>query len=145
MTRITPRSIVAKSLRQTVANQAIVSEAMIDRYWELLRFPGNRAATVARFSQPMVPFAASGLAQLPMPVLIEWGADDPLIPLAAGQWLHRAIPASAIIVYPGIGHIPMEEDAARSVADLRSWLAALPATGGGAGAATRVDAGQSLP
>ena len=126
MTRITPRSIVAKSLRQTVANQAIVSEAMIDRYWELLRFPGNRAATVARFSQPMVPFAASSLAQLPMPVLIEWGADDPLIPLAAGQWLHRAIPASTIIVYPGIGHIPMEEAAARSVADLRSWLAALP-------------------
>ena len=127
MTRITPRSIVAKILHQTVRNQTIVSEAMIDRYWELLRFPGNRAATVVRFSQPMTPFAATSLAKLPMPVLIQWGADDPLIPLAAGQWFHRAIPGSRMIVYPGIGHIPMEEAAARSVADLRGWLSALPA------------------
>ena len=122
MTRITPRSIVAKSLHQTVSNQAIVSEAMIDRYWELLRFPGNRAATVVRFSQPMNAFSATSLARLPMPVLIQWGAEDPLIPLAAGQWLHRAIPRSRMIVYPRIGHIPMEEAAARSVLDLRRWL-----------------------
>ena len=127
MTRITPRSIVAKSLLQTVRNQAIVSEAMIDRYWELLRFPGNRAATVVRFSQPMTPFAATSLARLPMPVLIQWGADDPLIPLAAGQWLHRAIPGSRMIVYPRIGHIPMEEAVARTVLDLRGWLAELSA------------------
>ena len=144
MTRITPRGVIAKSLHQTVGNQAIVSEAMIDRYWDLLRFPGNRVATVARFSQSMIPFAASSLARLPMPVLIEWGADDPLIPLAAGKWLHRAIPRSRMIVYPGIGHIPMEEAAARSVADVRGWLAALRATGGGGSAAARVDAGKSL-
>jgi pimeloyl-ACP methyl ester carboxylesterase len=123
MTRITPRSLIAKSLHQTVRNQAIVSEAMIDRYWELLRFPGNRAATVARFSQPMPTFPADQLARLAMPVLIQWGADDPLIPLAAGQWLHRAIPHSSMIVYPGIGHIPMEEATGQSVADLRGWMA----------------------
>jgi pimeloyl-ACP methyl ester carboxylesterase len=123
MTRITPRSLIAKSLHQTVRNQAIVSEAMIDRYWELLRFPGNRAATVARFSQPMPTFPADQLARLAMPVLIQWGADDPLIPLAAGQWLHRAIPHSSMIVYPSIGHIPMEEATGQSVADLRGWMA----------------------
>ena len=122
MTRITPRSLVAKSLHQTVRNQAIVGEAMIDRYWELLRFPGNRAATVARFAQPMPTFPADQLARLAMPVLIQWGADDPLIPLAGGEWLHKAIPASRMIVYPDIGHIPMEEAAGQSVADLRSWM-----------------------
>ena len=123
MTRITPRSLIDASLHQTVDNQAIVTEAMIDRYWELLRFPGNRAATVVRFSQPMKSFAAADLAKLKLPVLIAWGAGDPLIPLAAGQWLHKAIPGSRMIVYPGVGHIPMEEAAAQSVADLRGWLA----------------------
>ena len=137
MARITPRSLVDQSLRQTVLNQAIVTEAMVDRYWELLRFPGNRAATVARFSQPMRSFAATDLARLPTPVLIQWGEGDPLIPLAAGQWLHQAIPGSRMIVYPGIGHIPMEEASARSVADLREWLSEPRATGGGGGAATR--------
>ena len=125
MTKITPRSLIDASLHQTVLNQAIMTEAMIDRYWELLRFPGNRAATVTRFSQPMQSFAAADLAKLPMPVLIQWGAGDPLIPLAAGQWLHKAIPGSRMVVYPGIGHIPMEEAAAQSVGDLRGWLAEL--------------------
>ena len=124
MTRITPRSLIDTSLHQTVRNQAIVTEAMIDRYWELLRFPGNRAATVTRFSQPMQSFAAADLAKLPMPVFIQWGAGDPLIPLAAGQWLHKAIPGSRMIVYPNVGHIPMEEATAQSVADLRGWLVA---------------------
>ena len=125
MTRITPRSLIDTSLHQTVLNQAVVTEAMIDRYWELLRYPGNRAATVTRFSQPMQSFAAADLAKLPMPVLIQWGAGDPLIPLASGRWLHKAIPGSQLIVYPGIGHIPMEEAPAKSVADLRGWLAGL--------------------
>ena len=139
MTRITPRSLIDSSLHDTVLNQAIVTEAMVDRYWELLRFPGNRAATVARFSQPMTSFAAADLAKLPMPVLIQWGAGDPLIPLAAGQWLQQAIPGSRMIVYPGIGHIPMEEAPARSVADLRAWLGVLPATAGDTGASTRAE------
>jgi pimeloyl-ACP methyl ester carboxylesterase len=125
MRSITPRSLVERSLHQTVLNQAIVTPAMVDRYWELLRFPANRAATVTRFSQPMRRFAAAELARLQMPVLIQWGEGDPLIPLAAGQWLHKAIPSSRLIVYPGIGHIPMEEAPAQSVADLRGWMAGL--------------------
>ena len=125
MTRITPRTLVDQSLHQTVLNQAIVTPAMVDRYWELLRFPGNRAATMTRFSGPMQQFAAADLAKLPMPVLIQWGEGDPLIPLAAGQWLNKTLPGSRMIVYPGIGHIPMEEAPAKSVADLRGWLAGL--------------------
>ena len=46
--QITPRALVASSLEQSVSNQAVVTEAAIDRYWELLRFPGNREATVLR-------------------------------------------------------------------------------------------------
>lgn len=125
MTKITPRSLIDTSLHQTVLNQKIVTPTMVDRYWELLRFPGNRAATVARFSQPMTSFKAADLAKLPMPVLIQWGSGDPLIPLAAGQWLHKAIPGSRMIVYPGIGHIPMEEAPVQSVVDLRGWMAEL--------------------
>lgn len=33
---ITPRWIIRKSLEQTVNDPAIVTEAMVDRYWELL-------------------------------------------------------------------------------------------------------------
>jgi pimeloyl-ACP methyl ester carboxylesterase len=47
-TQITPRMLVEQSLRGSVEKQGIVDDKMIDRYWELLRFPGNREATVLR-------------------------------------------------------------------------------------------------
>ncbi len=121
---VTPRALVAKSLRQSVSNQAIVTPAAIDRYWELLRYPGNRQATIKRFSQRQLPLTREAVAAITKPTLILWGSEDRLIPLAAGQWLTKAIPGSQLIVYPGIGHIPMEEAADRSAADLVRWLAA---------------------
>ena len=54
--------------------------------------------------------------------LIDWGQWLP----EAGRWFERAIPASKLVVYPGVGHIPMEEAAQASLSDLRSWLAAIP-------------------
>lgn len=122
MTRITPRSMIEKSLRQTVANQAVVTPAMVDRYWELLRYPGNRRATMERFSLGMQPFAPAQLAALHVPTLILWGEKDPLIPLSSGKWLAQHIPAARLIVYAGIGHIPMEEAAQASVGDLERWM-----------------------
>lgn len=120
---ITPRSVFAKSLHGSVSNQAIVTPAAIDRYWELNRYPGNRAATAARFAQ----YAnrdrnTAGLSQLRMPTLILWGAEDKLIPVSGADWFAARIPGAKKIVYPGIGHIPMEETPDRSAADLDAFL-----------------------
>jgi pimeloyl-ACP methyl ester carboxylesterase len=126
MLLITPRSVVDKSVRQTVSNQAIVSPAMVDRYWELLRYPGNRQATIDRFStdRPQVP--QSDVARITAPTLILWGAEDKLIPVASAQWFKSAIKGSQLIVYPRVGHLPMEEVAERSESDLEGWLGGLP-------------------
>ncbi len=124
MRAITPRSLIDKSLRQTVGDPAIVTPAMVDRYWELLRYPGNRAATAVRFARPTQQFTTRQLVAIRVPVLIEWGAKDRLIPVAAAVWYHVAIPQSQVVVYPDLGHIPMEEAPQRSEADLAAWLAA---------------------
>ena len=120
---ITPRAVFEKSLHGSVSNQAIVTPAMVDRYWELNRYPGNRAATGARFAQ----YAnrdrnAAGLSQLRVPTLILWGAEDKLIPVSGADWFASRIPGAKKIVYPGIGHIPMEETPDRSAADLDAFL-----------------------
>lgn len=122
MGQITPRSLIEKSLRQSVSNQAIVTPAAVDRYWELLRYPGNRAATMARFSAKPQPFAPADLARLRVPTLIIWGAQDSLIPLSSGKWLASHIPGARIEVLPAIGHIPMEEAPDASAGILREWL-----------------------
>ncbi|WP_374283441.1 alpha/beta fold hydrolase [Novosphingobium sp.] len=122
--QVTPRWMIEKSLRQTVANQAVVTDAMVDRYWELLRFPGNRAATFTRMALPRVPYSQQQFASLKLPVLVMWGEQDALIPLSSGKLMASLIPGATLIAYPGIGHIPMEEAAQRSAGDLVGWLAA---------------------
>jgi pimeloyl-ACP methyl ester carboxylesterase len=59
---------------------------------------------------------------LKMPVLILWGEGDQLIPVAIAHDWQKAIPGSKLIVYPATGHIPMEEVADKSAADVRAFL-----------------------
>jgi pimeloyl-ACP methyl ester carboxylesterase len=104
---ITPRGLIERSLHQSVSNQAIVTPVAIDRYWELLRYPGNRAATLIRFATPYETISDARYAPLTMPVLILWGREDRLIPVASVAAFQRAIPQAKAIIYAGIGHLPM--------------------------------------
>ncbi|MBU6166231.1 MAG: alpha/beta hydrolase [Alphaproteobacteria bacterium] len=121
---VTPRSLIEKSFRQSVSNQAIATPAMVDRYWELLLYPGNRRATVQRFGQYSGDDgAAARLAGLKVPTLILWGREDKLIPVSVAAWFNRQIPGSRIAILDGIGHIPMEEAPDRSLAPVLDLLA----------------------
>ncbi len=124
MLTVTPRALVEKSLRQSVWNQAVVTPATVDRFWEMLRYPGNRQATLDRFGVGWFTFMPEQLAALHLPVLIMWGAHDTLISPASAKWFNRALPGSTLIVYPDSGHLPMQEVPQRSADDLARWLAA---------------------
>ena len=128
---ITPRSLFEKSMHQSVSNQAIVTPAAVDRYWELNRYPGNREATGLRFAT----YAGrtrdvSKVGTIKTPTLILWGAEDKLTPVSGADWFETVIRGSTKIVYPGIGHIPMEETPDRSAADLDAFLSKGVATPG---------------
>ena len=120
--QITPRSLIADSLPGVFGDPKLATPAMIDRYWELLRYPGNRAATLDRFALTPDSATDAQLASLKLPVLILWGEKDRLIPLSSGEWLHAHIPGSRLIVYPGTGHLPMEEQPDRSAADVAAFV-----------------------
>ncbi|MEO1488018.1 MAG: alpha/beta hydrolase [Pseudomonadota bacterium] len=120
--QITPRSLIKQSLEQSVSVQSVVSEEAVDRYWELLRYPGNRAATMARFSNPYDPLSEAEIASVSVPTLILWGEEDRLIPLAAGEWLDRVMPATTFVAYPKIGHLPQEEAPKATLESLNAWL-----------------------
>jgi pimeloyl-ACP methyl ester carboxylesterase len=47
------------------------------------------------------------------PTLQLWGRQDPLLPLAMGEELHRRIPGSRLEVWDETGHCPMLENPAR--------------------------------
>ena len=123
MSQVLPRSLVERSLSQSVSNQKIVTGEAVDRYWELARYPGNRDATRARFSTPRSAFSAEQVAQTDVPTLVMWGEEDKLIPYEAAGWYMDHLPDATLAAYPGIGHLPMEEVPERSAADLQQWLA----------------------
>ncbi len=120
--QITPRPLIAQSLEQSVSVKSIVTEPMIDRYWELLRYPGNRHATLLRFSQPYDSLAEADIAKVQVSTLILWGEEDRLIPVEAGRWLAQTMPDDTIVTYPGIGHLPQEEAAEKTLVTLEPWL-----------------------
>ncbi|MGH6786046.1 MAG: alpha/beta fold hydrolase [Novosphingobium sp.] len=122
MQSITPRRIVERSLRQSVSNQAVVTEAAVDRYWELLRYPGNRAATMERFSGGRRTFSPAQIAAIKTPSLILWGEEDGLIGPEAARWYTRGIAGSQLKIYPGVGHLPHEEVAKQSADDANLFV-----------------------
>jgi pimeloyl-ACP methyl ester carboxylesterase len=126
---IAPRSIFESSIKNTMSVQSKIDDALIDRYWELNRFPGNREATMKRFSDAGSRNYGTRkrLATIKVPVMIMWGEEDKLIPVSSARWFADAIPGAKLIVYPKVGHIPMEEIPERSAADVKAWLSALPA------------------
>jgi pimeloyl-ACP methyl ester carboxylesterase len=56
------------------------------------------------------------------PVLIMWGARDPIIPVHHGERAHEAIPGSRLEIFDGVGHLPQLEVPGRFVAALERFL-----------------------
>ena len=130
MSQLLPRSLVEKSLSQSVSNQAVVTDEAVDRYWEMARYPGTRAATRKRFSTPRRSFPVDEVENMQVPTLVMWGEEDALIPYDAAGWYMQHLPNATLANYPGIGHIPMEEAPDQSAADLKAWLGKVLASQG---------------
>jgi len=124
--KLTPRLLIDRSVRQSMYVQDVVTTEMVDRYHDLLIYPGNRTATLDRARTPRTVAKPEDMARITTPTLILWGAEDTLIPVSAGRWFDRHIPNSTLIVWPKVGHIPMEEAPDRSAKALADWMARLP-------------------
>jgi pimeloyl-ACP methyl ester carboxylesterase len=68
---------------------------------------------------------AADLAEVAIPTLIIHGSADTVVPLEASAELANTLPNSKMILYPEIGHQPMEEAAERFNQDLIAWLSGL--------------------
>lgn len=119
---ITPRFLVKSSLQESVARPERVTGDVVDRYWELLRFPGNRQASVARANASREPKKWAEVGSLKMPVLLLWGEQDNVIPLSHARAFKAAIPDSKLITYADAGHLPMEETPDQVARDIDAWI-----------------------
>ncbi len=122
MLHITPRRLYKEGLEDAIVRKQIITPAMVDQYWELGRMEGSREATLERFNEHWDTYIKDHIGDIKAPTLILWGADDHLIPVQAAHEFAAAIPGSKLVIYPGTGHIPHEEVADQSAADVRAFL-----------------------
>ncbi len=118
--KCTPKFLFAINMRQVYGDDSKISPETLDRYYELMLREGNRKAFLDRLTTPKdldVDFS-----RLTMPTLILWGELDTWIPVSQGYLLEKAIPASNLVIFPGVGHVPMEEIPTESVAEYLSFL-----------------------
>lgn len=105
---ITPRSLVEASLKDVYADDGKVTAALVDRYYDMMLREGNRQAFIDR-SRSKVRADTALLAQIEMPVLIIWGAEDTWIPAADAERFSALLPDDQVVILDNLGHVPMEE------------------------------------
>lgn len=120
---VLPRALVAQGLAEVYGDPAKVSSDLVDRYFELALRDGNRHALGLRLRQMADGADAARIATIRQPTLILWGGRDKLAPLAAGREFQRRIAGSKLVVFDDLGHVPQEEDPARTVAAVKDFLA----------------------
>lgn len=75
---------------------------------DILRLSGQHGWVIRRATAAMLTgrdVTDPLLPQLKMPVLLAWGAEDRIVPLAQGETMHRLIPQSELDIIAGCGHL----------------------------------------
>ena len=117
-----PRPMVRRTLRAAYGDPSKVTPELIQRYTLLALRAGNRAAFVARARVSQADRSAD-IGKVRARTLILWGRQDRLIPVTDAARFAKAIPGAEVIIYDGVGHVPMEEMGERSAADVEAFLA----------------------
>ena len=118
------KALIRNGLKDSFIDQSFVTEEMVDRYAALSRAPEHRSGILALMSgSERMPASAQTLANIKVPTLILQGDSDAVVAPSGAPKFHAAIAGSELIIYETVGHVPQEEVADQSIADLRDFLA----------------------
>lgn len=119
---VLPRPLVVQGLVQVYGDPTRITDELVDRYFEITLREGNRGALGERLRQRDWGGDAERVDSVRQPTLILWGAEDRLIPPAVGRDFQRRIAGSELVIFDGLGHVPHEEDPARTLVPLKAFL-----------------------
>ena len=118
-----PKPLLRANLLAAYADPARLSDAELDRYYDLLLAPGNRGALLERMQQTVLEEPEPLLRRIVAPTLLLWGEADHMIPYSNAADYLRALPNARLVSFPDLGHVPQEESPAVSVLPLEQFLA----------------------
>ncbi len=123
LTFITPRFVVTSSVENVYADRSKVTEALVDRYFDLSLRSGNRQALVDRMQMPLDSSRVRQINTITQPTLILWGAEDGLIPVENAYRFHEDLPNDTLVILEHSGHVPMEENPEESLEVVLPFIA----------------------
>ena len=126
---ITPRALPEFMLRGGFGDPARLTPELVDRWHDLWRLEGQRPAQLARLRQYVSGDIEGLIGQVSAPVLIQWGEENPQVHVELAAELARLLksaPSVETIIYPGVGHMAIQEAPRETSADARAWLGRVP-------------------
>lgn len=120
-----PPLLITMNVKQVYGDHQRIQRRHMDRYVHMAQRSGAKAAYIKvmeildeRSSQETpLPFA-----QIKAPTLLMWGEADPWVPVELSQRWKEDIKDSQLVIYPGVGHMPMEEIPGKTVMDAIAFL-----------------------
>ena len=108
---ITPRILVKEGISQSVYDQSIVTDELVDQFHDIILMEGTRVSIGKLAEVHEDDFIADplDLRKITIPSLIIHGEEDNLVDIRFIDHFIKQIPNSKLISYPKTGHmIPME-------------------------------------
>jgi pimeloyl-ACP methyl ester carboxylesterase len=124
MAHVSPRFMYEIGLKEVYFNKALVSDQLVDRYFELSRYPGNMAAFPSRVKVSLDQDSLS-ISHINVPTLILWGEQDLYFPVARAYEFKKDISGAQLYIYPEVGHLPMEEVPQKSMKHFDEFITGL--------------------
>lgn len=114
------KNVLEQFVKQVYYDESKVTEALINRYYDLFTREGNPEAFLNLVNGKFKDNSKK-LKYITTPTLIIWGEEDQWIPVKYAYQFHKSIAHSQLIVYEHVGHIPMEEVPDMTVEDILSF------------------------
>lgn len=119
---LTSNKLVREGLEKSFFDDAKISDERVAQYYRPLRTrSGQLAALRTRTQADQFPLEPD-LGKITARTLIIWGAEDALIPLAAGRKMNSLIKNSTFVIVEKCGHVPQEEMPERVVDEVTAFI-----------------------
>jgi pimeloyl-ACP methyl ester carboxylesterase len=117
-----PTPLLRGGLAPAYADPGVLTAEVLERYRDMMLAPGVRRAILDRMATQVLVPPEPILARIAAPTLLLWGEADRMVPAPHAADYARILRDSRTVVLPGLGHVPMEEDPARSLAPVTAFL-----------------------
>jgi len=118
---VVKKTVFEQFVRQVYGDPDRVDTSLIERYYDLFSREGNPDAFLNLCNQKPKDNTHK-LKKITNETLIIWGDRDAWIPVENAYRFNIQMPNSKLIIYEGIGHVPMEEIPELTVTDTMGFL-----------------------